>query len=557
METRLRTTPALRSLFHSVAGAALFLSSASAYAQLGPPPEPAENPITEEKRILGKILFWDEQLSSDNAMACGTCHIPSAGGSDPRLDMGSRHPGLDGVFGGPDDRFASGGVHRANAAGDIQPTSLFGFSPQVTGRRSPTNIGAAFFDELFWDGRAGTTFVDPETGLVSIPSGGALETQSVGPILSFVEMADEGRTWDDVRSKLERVTPLALATNLNPDIVAALALNPDYPSLFADAFGDPAITAERIGFVLATYQRTLHPDQTPWDLYQAGQVTALTSAERSGLNSFLSSSNRCAECHAPPLFSDGTYRNIGLRDIAEDNGRQGVTGDFADRGKFKVPTLRNAGLRTRYFHNGDPTFTSAFNAVFLYNQGAGFFLENKDPILGTVFMSPATASNITAFVQNGLTDPRVAAELPPFDRPTLAIERGPVGVDVGGFMTGSGGFRPTLEAESPAYPGSEEFRIVMHGGLGGAQAILGMARTQPGSGTAPTVNVPGTRPLIAVLGQRTLEGVGAGEGYATWRQSIPASPALSGTRLYFRGLIRDPGGLQGVARSSWLEVTVQ
>lgn len=548
METRPRTTSALQSFAHSVAGAALFLSSATAYAQLGPAPESAENPITEEKRILGKILFWDEQLSSDNAMACGTCHIPSAGGSDPRLDIGSRHPGLDEVFGGPDDRFASSGVHRANATGEIQPTSLFGFAPQVTGRRSPTNIGAAFFDELFWDGRAGTTFVDPETGLVSIPTGGALESQSVGPILSFVEMADEGRTWDDVRAKLERVKPLALATNLNPDTVAALALHPDYPSLFAEAFGDPAITAERIGFVLATYQRTLHPDQTPWDLYEAGQTNALTGTERNGLNAFLSSSNRCAECHSPPLFSDGTYRNIGLRHIDEDNGRQGETGNFEDRGKFKVPTLRNAGLRTRYFHNGDPTFSTLFNAVFLYNQGAGFFLDNKDPILNSVFMSPGTASNITEFIMNGLTDPRVAAELPPFDRPTLAIERGPVGVDIGDFRTGTGGFRPELTAESPAYPGSEEFRIALHGGLGSAPAILGVSRVQPGAGTMPS---------LAVLGLRTLAGTGAGEGYATWNQPIPPSPALSGLKLYFRGIIRDRGGLQSTARSRWLEVTVQ
>ena len=44
------------------------------WSQLGPPTAPSSNPITEEKRILGKLLFWEEQLSSDNTMACGTCH---------------------------------------------------------------------------------------------------------------------------------------------------------------------------------------------------------------------------------------------------------------------------------------------------------------------------------------------------------------------------------------------------------------------------------------------------------------------------------------------------
>ena len=70
--------------------------STAADGQLPPVPFPAENPPTEEKRILGKILFWDEQLSSDDTVACGTCHQAGAGGSDPRLGT---HPGPDGLFG--------------------------------------------------------------------------------------------------------------------------------------------------------------------------------------------------------------------------------------------------------------------------------------------------------------------------------------------------------------------------------------------------------------------------------------------------------------------------
>lgn len=55
-----------------------------------PVPVPAENPITEAKRVLGKILYWDEQLSSDDTVACGTCHQPVFAGSDPRP---AAHPG--------------------------------------------------------------------------------------------------------------------------------------------------------------------------------------------------------------------------------------------------------------------------------------------------------------------------------------------------------------------------------------------------------------------------------------------------------------------------------
>ena len=106
------------------------LLCAPATAQLGPAPEPPQNPITESKRLLGKALFWDEQLSSDNSIACGTCHIPAAGWIDPRLDMGSRHPGIDGVYGTPDDRFASEGVHRASNTGDVLPDPISASRPR-------------------------------------------------------------------------------------------------------------------------------------------------------------------------------------------------------------------------------------------------------------------------------------------------------------------------------------------------------------------------------------------------------------------------------------------
>ena len=64
---------------------------------------------------------------------------------------------------------------------------------QVTGRSANTTIGAAYAPELFHDGRAGTVFTDPESMLISIAVGGALENQAIGPILSDVEMAFEGR----------------------------------------------------------------------------------------------------------------------------------------------------------------------------------------------------------------------------------------------------------------------------------------------------------------------------------------------------------------------------
>ena len=46
------------------------------------PVDPAGNPTTPQKALLGKALFWDEQLSSSRTVACGTCHIFGRGGAE-------------------------------------------------------------------------------------------------------------------------------------------------------------------------------------------------------------------------------------------------------------------------------------------------------------------------------------------------------------------------------------------------------------------------------------------------------------------------------------------
>ena len=57
---------------------------------------------------------------------------------------------------------------------------------------------------------------------------------------------------------------------------------PACPSLFTDAFGDPTINAERIAYAIAGYERTLVPDQTPWDLFVGGDSGALTPTQAQG-----------------------------------------------------------------------------------------------------------------------------------------------------------------------------------------------------------------------------------------------------------------------------------
>ncbi|MEM7166677.1 MAG: cytochrome c peroxidase [Planctomycetota bacterium] len=424
-------------------GALLLLVTlpAAVYGQLQPMVAPVENPTTPEKAILGKFLFWEEQLSSDNSTACGTCHIPSSGGSDPRVHLpGSVHPGPDGIFGNVDDVVGSIGVVSQDCSGNEMDDGTFFPQPQVTGRRTPSFIGIGFSSTMFWDGRAGDVFLDPENPNPAMPviaSGGALENQAVGPIMSAVEMACDTRTWAEVKTKLAAVVPMALAENLPPDMDAALMANPTYPALFQAAFGTPEITAVRIGFAIASYERTLLPDQTPFDNWLAGDPLAMTQVQIDGFTVF---NDNCQICHDGNELSDGLFHNIGLRPTdlpGEDIGRMAETGLAIDRGAFKTPPLRNVKLRAPYFHNGSKA--TLFDVANFYKAGGDFNpsngVTNLDPqIFPLTQMTNAEVSQLVDFLENALTDPRVENELPPFDRPKLQpfFQRGDSNRD-GGF----------------------------------------------------------------------------------------------------------------------------
>jgi cytochrome c peroxidase len=399
-------------MFLVVAG----LTVLPAFGELPPVPVPAENPITEPKRVLGKILFWDEQLSSDDTVACGTCHRPAAGGGDPRAGLfpGSLPGSIDDVAGSP-------GIRRLDKSGNPVADPVFGDRPQVTSRVPPSIFGALWADELFWDGRAGSRLVDPDTGQVAIAEGAALENQILETLSSPVEMAHDGRRWDELTTKLRIVEPLALADQWPDDIGAAVARHSSYPELFTAAFGDDTISATRIAMAIATYERTLIADQTPWDRFQAGDESALGAIERVGWQSF--QTLRCTSCHEPPLFTTNAFANIGLRRSEHDSGRIAETGVATDAGDMKIPSLRNVGLRHRLMHTGE--FRVLGEAISFYRDPSGLPDIDDMPDGGpyTFSMTQQTTGYLIAFLANALTDPRVASETYPFDRPRLGSER--------------------------------------------------------------------------------------------------------------------------------------
>jgi len=268
---------------------------------LSPPPVPPGNPLTPAKVNLGKALFWDEQLSSSRTVACGTCHRAETGGSDPRSVSGlagATAPGPDGTLGTADDITGSPGVVLTDAGGAYDEAAVFGLGVQVTTRHAPSFINAAYAPNLFWDGRARTTFLDPVSGDTVLFAGGALENQCTAPPVSSVEMAHEGRAWTDAAARIAAVQPLALAAFIPAPLQGWIGTR-RYPQLFAEAFGSSDVTPARIALAIAAYERTQFSNQARIDSMIAGTAT-LTPRQQAGQGLFVGSG--CAGCHAGSLF---------------------------------------------------------------------------------------------------------------------------------------------------------------------------------------------------------------------------------------------------------------
>ncbi len=277
---------------------------------------PDDNAFSEEKRVLGEFLFWDPILSGRMNVSCATCHHPDHGWADGRPFS----VGVDGAGLGPTRSGTQETPFHSPTVLNVAFTGLRETQPQ------PGFVSGGYF----WDLRAAT-----------------LEDQAIDPIKSEVEM----RSSD------------FLEEEILPEIVSRLALIPEYQALFSAAFEEPDPIIERnIGQALATYQRTLVTAPTRFDSFLAGDETALTAGEITGLNKFINSG--CTECHSGPMLADNLI----------DATRQ------VQRNKLPVrtPTLRNVELTPPYMHDGSRSTLRGAISVYEDRNDLDVTLEEGD-----------------------------------------------------------------------------------------------------------------------------------------------------------------------------------
>ena len=252
-------------------------------------------PVERDKAVLGRVLFYDKNLSKDGKISCASCHKQAIGFSDDVVHS-------SGVSGQVTDR------------NSIALASVANFSAYYgTDLNGPAGI------RFFWDNRAET-----------------IAEQSIGSLTNPKEM-DMHMT----------------------EVVGAIQVLPYYAPLFKKAYGDAEVTQDRVTESIANFINALGSYQSKFDQEAAKEpyssvftnFTGFNASQNNGLQMY---QNNCSSCHSPIMGRPMLFSaSNGLDAVnTSDRGVGGISGTSTEQGTFKVPTLRNIALTGPYMHDG-------------------------------------------------------------------------------------------------------------------------------------------------------------------------------------------------------------
>ncbi len=311
-----------------LAAAALLAQGATAAAPVAATPTAAAGPHACDRgdtspaslraRYAGPPSTWPAPCVAEGVawVELGPLPVPEAPADNPttaeRVAVGRRlfhDPRLSGS-----GQIACASCHDRDLGWADGRRVAFGHDRTAGRRNAPSVHFAAFHQHLFWDGRAAS-----------------LEQQALAPM----------------------VDPTEMAADLDA-VVARLAADGDYADDARAAFGRDALTIEDIAMGLAAFQRSLGQGFGRFEAFVKGRSASLDDQQLRGLHLFRTEA-RCMSCHHGPAFTDQGFHNLGLHFFGrptQDLGRFGATGDPADRGAFRTPTLRGVADTAPYMHRG-------------------------------------------------------------------------------------------------------------------------------------------------------------------------------------------------------------
>lgn len=333
------------------------------------PTFPEDNPYTESKAELGKLLFFDPILSGKKDVACATCHHPEFGFAES-LELSI---GVNGIGLGSKRMFQSENdipILKRNSQSIIN-TAFNGLVSNETNKPDDA--------PMFWDLREKS-----------------LEKQSLEPIKAFEEMRGHSFTEEKVLES----------------IIARLRANSIYSKLFQVAFPESQnIDSMNLSKAIATYERTLIANNSRFDQYMRGDKSALSTNELLGLNAFLKSG--CSKCHNGPMLSDFKVHTLGVI-VNEKLGYSdtGVDSMYA----FRTPSLRNLRFTAPYMHNGK--IKALEQVLEFYEDLSGGKIKNHlvspqqlDPLINDLNVNFKDISLIVEFL-NTLNDSNYDKSIP-------------------------------------------------------------------------------------------------------------------------------------------------
>lgn len=273
-------------------------------------------------------------------------------------------------------KMSCGTCHRQELAFTDGKTFSEGVDRTLTPRNTMSLANLLWARKFFWDGRSES-----------------LEKQAAIPMTNPHEM---GQLMQTSAHKLMQTAP--------------------YPELFRKVFGDDGISGPNIMKAIAQFERTLISANSKYDQYlrKAYQPTDL---ELQGLALFENApqpakgirGGNCARCHGGVKTYMELFHNNGLDSVYKDNGIADLTGLPGDRGRFKVPTLRNIALTAPYMHDGrfktlDEVLEHYSEHVKASESLSPFMRGESNDLNGkTLSLKPAEKKAVIAFL-NMLTD---------------------------------------------------------------------------------------------------------------------------------------------------------
>lgn len=222
--------------------------------------------------------------------------------------------------------------------------------------------------------------------------------------------------WDGKFPGLEEVTfaPITAPNNMSLDEQTAkhrIASIPGYVAAFAAAWGDGAVTRERIERAVATFERSIVSGTAPFDQWIEGDEQAIGEPAKRGFALFTGRAG-CSGCHSGWTFTDGSFQDIGVGQGADIGRGRLFPSSTKLRYAFKVPTLRDVVRRAPYMHDGSIATLEA--VIDLYNRG-GIDRPSRSPKIKPLRLTSQEKSDLVAFLGT-LTSPPEPVPVPVLPR---------------------------------------------------------------------------------------------------------------------------------------------